>query len=300
MGNSADAGGGIYCYFTDPTITDCIISENTAHDRGGGVYFDESSPSISNCMISENSADVYGGGIYCSQTDQTIANCTITGNSADDGGGIYSFDSYSTITNCILWGDTPNEGSGDGPGNPKITYSDIQGGWTGAGNIDADPLFADPANSDYHLTILSPCIDSGMDVGVYDDLDGDARPYGAGFDIGADEYYPLEGLEVFLHDYPDSIGQDETLVFKTGGYNSGPGDAALDEARLSITGPGSTSKILYSGLPLNVAAGDYVLQVVSLHVPFGAPPGWYILTVEILLEGDKLSSAAFYVKVVVG
>ncbi len=51
-----------------------------------------------------------------------------------------------------------------------IDYNNIEGGWQGIGNIDADPLFADPDNNDYHLTwanypvddlTKSPCIDSG-------------------------------------------------------------------------------------------------------------------------------------------
>ncbi len=60
----------------------------------------------------------------------------------------------------------------------RITYSDIQGGWPGEGNIDADPLFADADSNDYHLKseagrwnpnsqswvqdgVTSPCIDAG-------------------------------------------------------------------------------------------------------------------------------------------
>jgi len=56
----------------------------------------------------------------------------------------------------------------------------------GDGNIERDPLFV--GEGDFHLTADSPCIDAGIDVGVYTDIDGDVRPYGAGFDIGADEY----------------------------------------------------------------------------------------------------------------
>jgi hypothetical protein len=54
--------------------------------------------------------------------------------------------------------------------------------------IDFDPEFVDRANGDYHLTYTSPAIDAGdVDTGVTVDMDGDLRPMGAGYDIGADE-----------------------------------------------------------------------------------------------------------------
>jgi len=60
------------------------------------------------------------------------------------------------------------------------------------------PLFVDPDSGDFHLQSDSPCIDNGIDpvpdyIGpdlVEFDFDGDARPYGAGWDIGADEWTP--------------------------------------------------------------------------------------------------------------
>ena len=91
-----------------------------------------------------------------------MTNCTFSGNSASSGGGgIRNFVSSSpTVTNCILWGDSPDE-MYDQDSTPSVTYSDIQGGHTGIGNIDADPLFMDGANGDLHLQQGSPCIDAG-------------------------------------------------------------------------------------------------------------------------------------------
>jgi hypothetical protein len=54
-------------------------------------------------------------------------------------------------------------------------------------NISVNPAW----NATFHLMVGSPCIDVGVATGApATDIDGDARPNGAGFDIGADEYHP--------------------------------------------------------------------------------------------------------------
>ena len=71
-------------------------------------------------------------------------------------------------------------------GSPSIIYSDIQGSWSGTGNINSSPLFANPANNDFHLTATSPCIDSGNPASPLD-------PDGTRCDMGA-FYYNQNGL----------------------------------------------------------------------------------------------------------
>jgi len=106
---------------------------------------------------------------------------TISGNSADlSGGGIYSWDnSHPILINSILWNDSPQE-IYIFSGSITVTYSDIEGGFTGTCNIDEDPLFVDPGSGDYHLTENSPCIDAGNPVSPLD-------PDGTIADMGA--YY---------------------------------------------------------------------------------------------------------------
>lgn len=86
-----------------------------------------------------------------------------------------SFEGDINILNSIFWGNTSSSGlqitlpglSGNSvlPVAPMhLNYSIIQGGWpdeTSVGIIDADPLFADYLNGDYHLTENSPAIDTG-------------------------------------------------------------------------------------------------------------------------------------------
>ena len=60
----------------------------------------------------------------------------------------------------------------NGDEEPVITYSDIEGGWEGEGNIDSDPLFTYPEYGDYTLIETSPCIDTGDPNLWYEDMDG--------------------------------------------------------------------------------------------------------------------------------
>ena len=203
---SAACGGGINCGNSSPTITNCTISANSASGSGGGIYFHSGGLTITDCTIGGNSAD-YGGGIYFSSCSLTITNCTISGNSADYGGGIHCRNhGYPTITNSILWGNAPEEIYTQ-YGHAAVRYCDIQGGWDGEGNIDADPLFVDPdgpdddpatwEDNDYHLAAGSPCIDAGDPAFVplpgEADMDGQMRVWDgdgdgvAVVDMGADE-----------------------------------------------------------------------------------------------------------------
>ena len=159
---SGATDGGIYCEDSSPTITNCTICGNTEVHDGGGICCDGGSPRILNCTISGNSGGD-GGGFHCKDSSPTITNCTITGNSVrySGGGGVYcTRDAAPVLTNCILWNDTPQEIYVDS-GSPLVTYCNVQGGWSGDGNVDADALFAFP--DDFRLMAGSPCIDAGTD-----------------------------------------------------------------------------------------------------------------------------------------
>jgi len=59
----------------------------------------------------------------------------------------------------------------------------------GSDYLEGNPLFANPSVADFHLQEDSPAIDSGSSIDVpSDDFDGNPRPQGAGYDVGAFEF----------------------------------------------------------------------------------------------------------------
>ncbi len=190
-----DKGGGMYLHISNPTLTHVTISNNTAEDRGGGMRLHVSSPTLTDVTISGNTAE-RGGGMsltgmeYEYGSNPILTHVTIANNTAIlDGGGMWLFSSNPMLTNSIIWGNSPESiYLYTGNEEPIITWSDIEGGWEGEGNIGYeegdDPLF----NEDYTLHENSPCIDAGTA-----DIDGDGTDditdyFGSAPDMGAFEY----------------------------------------------------------------------------------------------------------------
>ena len=177
------------------TIANCIIRDNYA-SNGGGIS--GSSFTAINCIIMDNSAYSSGGGIYCDQfSESTVINCTIIYNSANNGGGIWHRSNGWSVTNTIIWYNFPDSISSTGE-IANVTYCNLSDWHPGEGNIFMDPLFSD----NYHLSDDSPCINAGIDAGIEVDFDGDERPQGLGFDIGADEHPCVDDDE-------DGYGEDD-------------------------------------------------------------------------------------------
>lgn len=208
-GNTVDyRGGGIYCdHNSNLTLINCLVSDNSAEYRGGGIScHHDSSPILVNSIITGNTVDYRGGGIYCDgDCHPTLINCLVSGNYGEDRGsgiscdhsshaviinstisdnlggghGIYlAHESAATISNSIVWYNTSFQLGGELK-LVSVTFSNLQGGWPGVGNIDVDPLFVDAAGGNYRLFSGSPCIDAADNNAVPEDistdLDGDPR-----------------------------------------------------------------------------------------------------------------------------
>jgi hypothetical protein len=97
-----------------------------------------------------------------------------------------------TFSNNIVYGNQVDGADQVGGMECIWTYSNIgPGGFAGPGNIDIDPQFVSAVQNDFHLGLQSPVIDRADPTATLaTDFDGDARPHGAGRDIGADERAP--------------------------------------------------------------------------------------------------------------
>ena len=177
--NWAGCWGGAMCcsWFgnSSPTIINCTIADNYSNAEGGALFTLNNSPTIIGSLIVNNEAAALGGGInHFGGGTVTIINTTIAGNVAPTASGIYG--SNVDISNSIVWG---NVGSNEQIWGATVSYSDVQGGFDGEGNINADPLFVDPQNGDLHLSPGSPCIDAADNTaapkGTDTDLDGEPR-----------------------------------------------------------------------------------------------------------------------------
>jgi len=201
-------GGGIQILNSSPLIINCKITNNHVEgysSYGGGIYINGGGahPSIIGCEISNNYAFNWAGGLFIeSGATLLIENCTVVYNSfgQNGGGGIYSYNSgLISMKNTIIWYNYMSSGGYcspafmcnvfiDGNSSILISYSNIQGGFSGTGNIDQDPLFVDTVNQDYHLQAGSPCIDAGDPSSIYNDPDGSRN------DMGAYPYDACAGL----------------------------------------------------------------------------------------------------------
>jgi len=216
-GSLEENGGGIFCgaqTSNKTVISHCTIQHNKAYEGGGGIFV-VGSPLIEYNLIRYNIAGQYGGGIgirggslasfsglvahdniiihnkadgqggggigIFANANASFHNDLIYDNSTLNGSGggifLYSSTSFVDMKNAIIYGNSAN--SDDqifGVGN--ITYSDVQGGYSGEGNIDADPQFSDAANDDFHFEANAPVVDAGTNDGIATtDFDGSARPF---------------------------------------------------------------------------------------------------------------------------
>ena len=144
--NATYLGGGLYTYYAGPTLTGCVLSDNTA-GSGGGVFAGDGDSMLEGCTIVGNSAGFAGGGIYCGSEAVSLANTIVAFSSS--GGGVYYPPTGRLIPSVVCCDVYGNAGGNYGGGIPDQT--DVNG------NISEDPLFCDAAGGDYSIDLASLC-----------------------------------------------------------------------------------------------------------------------------------------------
>ncbi len=154
QGPSADAGSGGSCLrFNSSTLTATVYNNtfyNCAMDNGAystGIEFQ----AAGSVMLANNIVDTSGGLGYVDTSSISPSIITATNN---------------------LW-----YGSGAAPS------------WS-VNSVNVDPLFIGASVANFHLYSNSPAVDSGTSIVntvITNDFDGNVRPQGSGYDIGAFE-----------------------------------------------------------------------------------------------------------------
>jgi parallel beta-helix repeat protein len=276
IANSAHYGGGMYNEKSGPALTKCTFLCNLGNNYGGAMYnTDESNPILNNCVFTGNSANNYGACLSNNNSSPALTNCTFTGNSAPNGNALACNSRQQrhggtiSLINCILW-DGGNEIWNNDRSTFIISYSNLQGGWPGEGNIDADPLFVDPhgpdnipGTEDYNLQLapLSPCIDSGDPDFVSEpnetDLNGNRRIIKGRIDMGAYEFQPIiyvdddNRLETEQSSITNEPFQDGTELHPFNDIHKAVN--AAEDGTTILVKPGTYSRIDFMGKAITIA-----------------------------------------------
>ncbi len=161
------------------------------NNDGGGLKIDGGTVLVENNWIVRNgdvTSEFGGVWIVTPPSSGSLRFNTVADNQAGAGASSSGISCPTgtavAISSSIVWGNTGD--SGQVSGMCSFSYSDVQGGASGTGNLDMDPEFV--VAGDYHIKATSPVEGKADPAGGVDvDIDGHSRPRGTGFDMGADE-----------------------------------------------------------------------------------------------------------------
>lgn len=232
-GNSANQVGGASFLNSTASIRNSMIINNIAVSYfGGGMSMDTSPMNLINVLFSANKASGTsgrGGALYITNCAPVFTNVTISNNTAAAGGGIYNiYYGKPVFGNSILYANTPNNlANNSGNSYATFSYSLIGGsggsstwvgstGVDGGNNIDANPLFTNPAGNDFTLQNGSPAMGAGSNAlfaglnASTQDLNGNLRLAGANIDMGA--YENQSPLPVIFGNIQATISKNQLIV----------------------------------------------------------------------------------------
>jgi hypothetical protein len=166
------------------------------HNNGCGPHLYPQGYNHNNIVRNSIVHDNYAAGICSLGDDNQIINNVVYNN---QGGGflihmnralIYNNTVYNNDSSFNYYGGmTIKGGSGHSVKNNLFFQNDVTGISLDSTNlIGVNPQFVDAANINLRLKAGSPGIDAGTALPLTTDIDGAARPQGAGYDVGAYEF----------------------------------------------------------------------------------------------------------------
>ncbi len=321
--NIAVAAGTVANGYGQAVYLDCLFRNND----GQVINFDHPGNSFSyvNCRFSDNLGDIGGAAIdggnslwlNCAFSrnqargpatstidlfnDPAIINCTL---SESPQNGISVGDGLLTLANSVIWG--VGQEAIVGSGSPAVSFCDIEGGWPGTGNIDADPLFVQPGTDDLRLSFGSPCVGAGSNAALPPDafdLDGDGntvepvpldlagvpRVQDGVVDMGAYEGQYAPGAPASSNGDVDE-GEFAVLVPEGGPFDPIESPAVI-LTNISGGDDGSATVTQIDGL-IHPGAGGYSDLASVLVLDTSLDGGEFLATVFVPFDSSALGGAA--------
>jgi len=297
--NVADNGAGVHLVYTSGTIEGNNIHHNNAtSSNGAGILCDYAAPTIQGNIINHNtSSGSSGTGIYCHHysnpailyneicwNNYAAIYCGDNSSPQIDNNTIFGNNSYAirTYLNSNPFGRN-NIATGNLYGfyvsfgcSVYMNYSDIQGGWTGVGNIDLQPYFVNVYSDDFNLLPYSPCIDAGSPLSPLD-------PDGTIADMGAhyfDQNQPQGTCTITL----TPIGAPIILPPRGGtvwyglALQNSPNYYNLFDVWINLQQPNSQIIPILLRNNIYLPAGAGLARTLSLRLNATAMPGTYTVT----------------------
>lgn len=286
-------GGAIYSFQSEAFICGNLITGNDA-ENGSALFLSYDSSLITNNLIVNNPNTYFDprGTIYCDNESETVfTNNTIADNAEE---AFYGDGSQMTISNCILWGNGPVQIEG----SFSLSYSDIQGGYPGTGNISDTPCFIPGSLSDYHLNPdSSPCIDAGNPAPEFNDPEDPSNP---GFALWPALGYLHNDMGVYGGGgvgYWVSIDEEYQQVENAGismHLSSNPFSSSLS-IEYSLYEPGEARLSVYdlSGREIAVLVSEFLTpgnHNVAWNPNSRVPDGCYLIILDIYGETEVITT----------
>ncbi|MCL4264489.1 MAG: hypothetical protein KJ069_14795 [Anaerolineae bacterium] len=181
------------------TISSTLFLRNSASLGGGLVQYDAGDVSIVNTLFAGNTVSGGGAAIHLEgEGTATLKHVTIASSEFATTTAITTSKDIVLIQNTIVANHDIglNVTTGFVALNHALFHDnglDVQGSIAAdEGRVTGDPLFVNPGADNFHLQVGSVAIDAGLDADITTDFEGDVRPSGNSFDIGYDEFVPIQ------------------------------------------------------------------------------------------------------------